>query len=114
MGCMQRHFLKLKDVDIIYNQEFKSANDIFKACLVNVKREQKGETKHKDVISEEDREKCIPLEFCLQAILQLYKTTDFLEFLLFFCNRGRENVRKMEKKDFQICIDAHIKILIDI
>lgn len=109
MGCMQRHFLKLKDVDIINIQEFKSANDIFKACLVNVKREQKGETKHKDVISEEDRERCIPLEFCLQAILQLYKT-----IRAFLCNRGRENVREMEKNDFQICIDAHIKILIDI
>lgn len=98
MGCMQRHFLKLKDVDIIYNQEFKSANDIFKACLVNVKREQKGETKHKDVISEEDREKCIPLEFCLQAILQLYKTTGFLEFLLFSATEAVKMYEKWRKR----------------
>lgn len=27
---LQRHFLKLKDVDIINNQEFKSANDILR------------------------------------------------------------------------------------
>lgn len=92
---MQRHFLKLKDFDIIYNQEFKSANDIFKACLVNVKREQKGETKHKDVISEEDWEKCIPLEFCLQAILQLYKTTDFFWNSCFFS--ATEAVKMYEK-----------------
>lgn len=95
MGCMQRHFLKLKDVDIIYNQEFKSADDIFKACLVNVKREQKGETKHKDVISEEDREKCIPLEFCLQAILQLYKTTDLFWNSCYFS--ATEAVKMYEK-----------------
>ena len=46
--------MKTKGTEIIDIQKFKPANDMFKACLVKVKREGKGETKHKEIISEED------------------------------------------------------------
>lgn len=52
-------------------------------------------------MSEEEQEKGIPLEFCVQAILQLYKNKVFSpqNILLFLCNRGREDVREMYKKN---------------
>lgn len=75
---------------------------------MKVKREGKREWKHKEVMSEEEQETCIPLEFCVQAILQLYKNRVF--FPRTYCFFSASEVVKMyerwKKTDFQICIDA--------
>lgn len=77
---LQRDFLARNGVDIKKNtQEFKSASNVFNVCFVKVKRKGKVETKHKYVISEEYWLSCISLEFCLQSILQLYKTKLFFK-----------------------------------
>jgi hypothetical protein len=72
--------MKTKGTEIIDIQKFKPANDMFKACLVKVKREGKGETKHKEIISEEDRKKYSTQAFCQQTILPVSNTKFSLNF----------------------------------
>lgn len=60
-------------------------------------------------MSEEEQEKGIPLEFCVQAILQLYKNKVFFppEHTAFSLQpRSWRCTRDVKKNDFQICIDA--------
>jgi hypothetical protein len=90
---LQRYFMKTKDTDIINNQEFKPANDVFKACLVNVKGQGKGETKGKGIISE----KCTALEFCQQTNLPVSNTKFALNFNCSFTKEARRMYEKWKK-----------------
>ena len=52
---LQKHFLKIRDFDIVNRPEMKSANDTFEACmLINIKQAGIGVTVHKPAISDED------------------------------------------------------------
>ena len=51
---LQKKFEKSHKFDIVNDDRFKDSNDIFHACLKKMKKDGAGESKHKEVISEED------------------------------------------------------------
>ena len=95
---LQKHFEKERKIDIVNGDEFKSSNKIFSAMLVKLKKEGKGSVTHKNPLTKED-------------LVKLYSSFDvgtpkglqdkvFVDFMLYFCNRGRENLRELKKSDF--------------
>ena len=95
---LQKHFEKSNGVDIVNLQDFAGANRIFTAVLVKLKKEGKAKEIHKDALTRNDLQK-------------LYNSLDtgtpqglqdkvFVDFIIFFCNRGRENLREIKKSDF--------------
>ena len=50
---LQKHFLKTRKEDIINLEQYQSANEMFKAVCVQLKKEGYGETKHKESITTE-------------------------------------------------------------
>ena len=93
---IQKHFLKIKNIDVVNNDIFKPANLLFHAMLVKLKQEGKGVSVHKP-----------PMEVHDIAIIyksfNLDEPTDpqnnvFVDFMLFYCNRGRENLWELKKK----------------
>lgn len=71
-----------------------------------MKKDGAGESKHKEVISEEDIKRLystLTLSTKTSKSLQ-YKV--FFELMMFMCNRGRENLRNMTKEDFVVDTDA--------
>ena len=102
---LQRHFLG-RNIDIIKHPAFKAANEMFQAVLVKLKSEGLGVAVHKNPITQEDMKKL----YCSR-----YLSTDtpfglqnkvFVDFMLYFANRGRENLRDMKKTDFISSYDA--------
>ncbi|XP_069140976.1 uncharacterized protein KIAA1958-like [Argopecten irradians] len=103
---LQKHFMKKRDEDIINGEQFKKANEMFKSVLVRLKKAGLGDTKHKIPIDSKDMEKMYQSDiFSTNTAEGLQKRTLF-EYLYYFCNRGRENLRDIKKSDFQISIDA--------
>ncbi|XP_038045512.1 uncharacterized protein LOC119720063 [Patiria miniata] len=102
---LQRHIQALHDWDLSKQREFAGSNKVFKAMLVKLKREGKGFVRHKSPISVADMEK-------MQASNDLDMSTPrglqnkvFVDVMVYFCNRGRENLRDMKPSDFIISQD---------
>ena len=95
---IQKHFLKIKDTDVVNNDAFKPANLVFQAMLVKLKREGKGASVHKPHIEVDDIA-IIYKSFNLDVPTDLHNNV-FVDFMLFYCNRGRENLRELMKTEF--------------
>ena len=87
---IQSHFLKVRDIDIVNNVGFKPANLVFQAMLIKLKQP----------IQNDDLKKLYD-SFDLNVSADLQNKV-FIEFMLYYCNRGRENLRDLQKSDFQI------------
>ncbi|XP_065927617.1 uncharacterized protein KIAA1958-like [Magallana gigas] len=99
---LQKSFEKSHEVDIINDARFKPANDVFFAAMVQIKKEGVGEVQHKEVISEQDLEILYKNGvFSCDSPKSLQQKV-FFEIMLYFCNRGRENLRGMKKSDYVI------------
>ena len=94
---LQKHFEKTSSFDIVNDPAFKASTRVFQAMLVKLKQNGKASVQHKEPISKVDLHK-------------LYKSFDmdtpaglqdkvFVDFMLFFCNRGRENLRDIKVSD---------------
>jgi hypothetical protein len=73
---------------------------VFQAMLVKLKREGKGASVHKPPIEVDDIA-IIYKSFNLDVPTDLQNKV-FVDFMLFYCNRGRENLRELKKTDFQL------------
>ena len=51
---LQKHFSRVKKIDIVKDTQFKEANEMFHSMLVKIKEAGKGSVTHKDAISMED------------------------------------------------------------
>ena len=51
---IQRHFLKIRDIDIVNNDAFKPANLVFQAMMVKLKQVGMGSSEHKPPIDADD------------------------------------------------------------
>ena len=103
---LQQLFKKRRDVDIINNDQFKRSRETFKAVLVDVKKEGKGDSKHKDVISDADMKKLYKSKVLSVDTPKGLLNKVFFDYVLIFCNRGRENLRTLKKDDFIENVDA--------
>ena len=86
-----------KDINIIDSDEFKSCNEIFRTQCVFLKKEGLAKVNHKQPILSEDMKKLYQSNvFNLENPKSLQRKV-FFDVMLFFCRRGRENLRTMKK-----------------
>jgi hypothetical protein len=98
---LRRLFLQWHKWNIINDCEIKSANDIFGACLVKIKK--KG---NQTDLAEADMRKMYASEAFSTLSPRTLQQKVFFELMLFFCNRGRENLRNMKPSDYEIRTDS--------
>lgn len=98
---IQKHFLKIKNIDVVNNDAFKPANLVFQAMLVKLEQEGKGPQGGQcpQTPIEVDDIAIIYKSFNLDVPNDLQNKV-FVDFMLFYCNRGRENLRELKKTDF--------------
>ncbi|XP_072022963.1 uncharacterized protein [Amphiura filiformis] len=97
---IQRHFLNTKKVDVVYHDDFANSSRVFKCFSATLKQKGKGVVTHKEAISAEDMA-------IIQESLELsdplgLQDKVILDVMLYFCNRGRENLREMTRDSFEI------------
>lgn len=92
---IQRNFLKIRDIDIVNNDAFKPANLVFHAMMVKLKQVGMGSCEHKPPIETDDLT-VLYTAFDLENPSN-HQNKVFLDFMIYFCNRGRENLRELKK-----------------
>lgn len=107
-GALARHFKETRSIDIISNEAFIKANQIFEGVQKINKELGLGSIKSKPPIEHADLLKlgtyfkaCMegpPNPKALQEIVMFY-------LIFYLCRRGRENLRPMKKMTFSIEID---------
>jgi hypothetical protein len=92
--------LKAKlDIDIISNDNFKKCSNVHKAMIRKLKKSGKGCVKHFDVICDEDLKKIADMPSTTPIQLQWRV---WLNIMLHFLNRGRENIHELKKTDVEV------------
>ena len=100
---LRRHLLDLHKADITKHPRI---NSVFTAQINKLKREGKGEINHYPPISKEDMVKIYSSGvFSLDDPKGLLRKV-FFETEMFFCRRGRENLRDLKGNHFKIGIDT--------
>ena len=111
-AAVNRYIKKNRKIDIISDQRFEPANRMFEAILKDNKKTGKGAIRHKEPITEHDRER-------LSDYFSLYLQPDalvlqrFVQYNLMFylCRRGRENLTRMPKNTFNVSMKTNNKII---
>ena len=94
-------------INIIEDQEFFAANEVFKAQCVFLEKEGLGKSTHKPPIIEEDMQKLYQSNvFDINTPKGLQRKV-FFEVMLYFCRRGQENLRELKKECFVIKKDRN-------
>ncbi|XP_061191032.1 uncharacterized protein LOC133199202 [Saccostrea echinata] len=102
---LQKHFLKLRNEDIIRNEKYSSCNKMFKEVLVKLRKEEIEFQKGRISIHPDDVAKLYNTVFSTDSPKGLQRKTIF-EFIYYFCDRGREHLRRVRKEDFVFSKDA--------
>ena len=107
-AAIARYFRDTRSIDIITNERFMPANQIFKGIQKINKQKGLGKIDNKTALTEMDLEKLI--NYFLTHINGPLNPRKLQEVILFnviyyLCRRGRENLRTMKKSTFQIAID---------
>ena len=108
-ATLNRHFKASLGVDIIANEAFIKANEIFQAVSKKGKTEGRGEVQSKKPILDEDMSK---LSSYFVTNMRGYPNPKLLQEIVLFNviyyggRRGRENLRYMTKKTSEIARDA--------
>lgn len=95
---LQRYFKKIFQYDINNIERFPTSTQAFKVLGKKLKSEGKAIIKHKEAISPEDFEK-------IEAFLDTdtpegLQRKIFINILIYFANRGRENLRSLKPSNF--------------
>ncbi|XP_071491241.1 uncharacterized protein KIAA1958 homolog [Diadema antillarum] len=101
---LQRFFINEGKSDIILHADFAGSSRIFKSFSATLKQKGKGYVKHKMAIAEEDMS-IIQDSLDVSDPLGLQNKV-FLDFMLYFCNRGRENLREMTRDSFEVNVES--------
>ena len=103
---LNRHFKATRGIDTINDPDFSDANKVFGAKCVDLKRQGLAKVEHKSPICEEDLQKLYECGvFALNDPAKLQNKV-FFEVMLYFCRRGRQNLRQLRKTDFSVNIDG--------
>ena len=95
---LQKHFLNLRDVNIEKDKEFSKSGKIFKTVINQLKQKGKANVKHHKPVSENDM-KLIQNSFDLDDPQGLQRKV-FIDIIVYFANRGQENLHDMKPDDF--------------
>lgn len=101
-----QRFFSSHNMDIIKETEFNEANRVFSAELSELKREGKAKTEHKPAITKADITKLYESGLFNINHPETLQNKVFFEVMLFFCRRGRQNLRQLQKDDFHIGTDT--------
>ena len=104
-AALNHHFKSTLGVDIISNEKFIRANEIFQAVTKKGKEEGRGETESKLAISDPDFSKLTSYFLAnMRGSPSAKKLQEFVLFnIIYYCgHRGRENLRQMTKNTFKI------------
>ena len=108
LNCMReglaRYLKKERKINIIEDPEFDSANEIFRAQLVQLKRQGKGGTEHKEPVEENDLKKLY--SNCDVSTPKGLQQKVWLDIMIYLIRHGRENLRQMTKTTFADKVDA--------
>ena len=97
---LNRYFKTLRNIDIIRDKEFNAANKSYGAeCNVLDK------TEHKPPISDEDIKKLYECGLFNIDTPSTLQNKVFFELMLYFCHRGRQNLRHLRKNDFDVKVN---------
>ena len=103
---LNRYFKATRGFDIINDSEFTDANKVFGAKCVDLKRQGLAKVEHKPLICKEDLKKLYEsTAFGLNDPEKLQNKV-FFEVMLYFCRRGRQNLRQLKKTDFPFNTDS--------
>lgn len=105
--ALQRHFMKTRGVDIVKGEQFSRSNKTFKALLVKLKTSGKANVKHHPPITNDDMA-LIQASLNLDTAVGLQRKV-FLDTMIYFANRGMENVRQMKGDDFVLHVEGDIE-----
>ena len=103
---IQKHYEKF-GVDIINDKELKDANDVFKAMIVKLKSMGLASVRHKIAIPERDIQNLYQSPAMTTKTAKGLQNKVFMDIMLHFCNRGRENLRDMLVSDFAVKTDEN-------
>ena len=104
-----RHFKQELNIDIIKDTEFNEANRIYEAQCVELKKQGLAKTEHKPPIADEDIKKLYRCGVFNTENPTTLQNEVFFEIMLFFCRRGRQNLRQLKKTDFEIKVNSQGK-----
>ena len=101
---LQRHFLKEKGMDITKGNEFPASKEIFKALLHTLKQNGKAVVKKHPPFTKPDMDR-------IQSILDVQTASGLqnkvsIDTMIYFANRGMENLRIMKPEHFILHTDA--------
>lgn len=94
-------------MDIIKDPEFTEANTVYQTEISELKREGKVKTQHKPPINNEDIRKLYESGLFNLNQPDTLQNKVFFEIMLFFCRRGRQNLRELKTEDFSIKTDPY-------
>lgn len=95
---LQRHFLAKRGFDIVNSTDFPMAKSSFKSLLVKLKEQGKASVKHHSPVSDSDMA-LIQRSLDVTTARGLQQKV-FIDTMVYFANRGMENLRSMKPADF--------------
>ena len=102
---LNRHFKATRGFDIINDSEFTDANKVFGVKCVDLKRQGLAKVEQKPPICKDLKKLYESTAFSLNDPEKLQNKV-FLEVMLYFCRRGRQNLRQLKKTDFSFSTDS--------
>ena len=95
---LHKHFLNLRDVDIVKDKEFTKSGRIFKTVINQLKQKGKANVKHHRPVSKNDMN-TIQNSLDVDTPRGLQQKI-FIDVMVYFANRGQENLYDMKPEDF--------------
>ena len=102
---LNRYF-KTKGTDIIQDPEFAEMNKVFLAKCVDLKQQGLAKAEHKPAILENDLRKLYQCGVFNLGDPRTLQNKVFFEIMLYFCGRGRQNLRELKITDFSFTKDG--------
>lgn len=104
---IQRHFKRVRNVDIINDTEFSRSSEAFTAQCVAMKKQGLAKVRHKEAINKSDMEKLYASNvFDVHHPKSLQRKV-FFELEYYFCRRAMENVRSLTTRSFVLKKDEN-------
>lgn len=98
---LNRYFTETRNIDILKDREFDKSNKMYSAMSVQLKREGLGGIDHYPPIDEDHLKEIYDSLTDIDPVSLQHKI--FVDVLLYFGRRGRENLRDLKKCDFEVC-----------
>ncbi|XP_033743241.1 uncharacterized protein LOC117329407 [Pecten maximus] len=103
---LQKHFLRIREQDIINDKIYSRSNEMFKAVLIKLKEDGVGECVQTVPVTPEDLAILYGgSAFDTHTPEGLQRKVMF-EYLYYFSSRGRENLRGLKRSDFIVGVDS--------